>query len=196
MTGRTDRLACEPSSGEERCDVCSRRPSGRKRRRVFVQHGIEEGMCDRQGSDAPLERSDVVRANTLGDEEDEDDSGVSDDDSQGYEQVEDQRSIETASIELRLKFENERREEEALRERRMEGLTGRSKIVERLERQLEGFIDKCVICVARGRTVTNHGSWMGCHVDADTMEMFTVVSEWLRKIQFEAYLGCQTCLVP
>lgn len=114
MDGWTDRLACELSSGETRCDVCSGRPSGHKRRRVFVQHGIEGGMSDRQGSNAPLERSDTVRANTRCDEEGEDE-GESDDDFQRDEQVEDQQSIETVRTELRLGFESERREEEALR---------------------------------------------------------------------------------
>jgi superfamily II DNA helicase RecQ len=192
MDGRTDRLACDPSGGEKRCDVCSGRPSGRKRRRVFVQHGIEGRICDGQGSDGSLGRSDGARSNSPGEEEDGDD----DDNVQRNELVENRQGIETARSELRLRFENERKEEEAVRERRMEGLIGRRKMVERLERQLEVFSNRCVICVARGRLNTDHRSWKSCQTDADTIETFNVVSAWLQKIDFEAYSGCQTCMVP
>jgi len=61
----------------------------------------------------------------------------------------------------------------------MEGLTRRRKIVEQLERQLEGFSNNCMICAAYGRTVTNHRNWKGCQIDADTIETFTVVTKWL-----------------
>jgi hypothetical protein len=33
-------------------------------------------------------------------------------------------------------------------------------------------------------------------MDVETRETFTVVSAWLQKIEFEAYSGCQTCIVP
>ena len=191
MDGRTDRLACDPSGGETRCDVCSGRPSGHKRRRVFVQCGIERSTREEQGGNAALEHSHTVRTNTTG--EDEDDGG---DDVREHEQVEDQQGVEAVRLECRMRFESERREEEALRERRTEGLIGRRKMVEQLERQLEAFSNKCVICASRGKTVVDHKSWRGCRMDVETMETFTVVFQWLQKIDFEAYSGCQTYMAP
>jgi len=198
MDGRTDRLACDPGGGETRCDVYSGRPSGHKRRRVLVQSGIEGSMFDKQGGDATLGHSGTVRTNTTSEDEDqdqdEDDGGG--DDMQEDEQVEDQQGVKAVRPEWRLGFEIERREEEALRERRIEGLIGRREMVERLERQLEAFSNKYVICASRGKSVVDHKSWRGCQMDLETMETFTIVSQWLQKIDFEAYSGCQTCMAP
>jgi superfamily II DNA helicase RecQ len=69
IDGRTDRLAYDPGGGETRCDVCSGRPSGHKRRRVFVQSGIEGSMFDKQGSDATLGHSGTVRTKTTSEDE-------------------------------------------------------------------------------------------------------------------------------
>ena len=74
-----------------------------------------------------------------------------------------------------MRFERERREEQAVQERRDKERVGRRMTIERLERQLEAFSGKCVICAVKGRVASGYKVGRGCVVDAETIENFRIV---------------------
>lgn len=169
MDGRADRSACEPQNGEVRCDICSGQPSGSKRRRILVQ-GVREhrvsGTSEGAGED--------VAGNRL-------DASVED---------------EAVQVAARLRFARERLEEAAGTERRREEVTGRRRMLERLESRLELFGSGCVICAASGRCAADHEDWRECCASALVVERFSTIRQWLQGIEFENYSGCRECRVP